>query len=139
MSINKASSSKDKVSKVEYAKAKAIHASSIWSGEVASNHQIHAKEKVMQLTNQVSCQQGFGQVANNTFKSVLVRHELGFKPKHPHPHAKYQKKKVSYTMPRLRSTKSTPKKVNNTKPPYVQGQNHAMSIKERRHLISQKC
>ena len=54
MNTNKATSSKGKVIKVEYAKVKAIHASSMWLGEVISNHQVHAKAKVTQLANQVS-------------------------------------------------------------------------------------
>ena len=36
LNTNKASSSKNKVTKVEYAKAKVVHASSMWSSEVLS-------------------------------------------------------------------------------------------------------
>ena len=49
MNTNKAGSSKDKVIKKEYVKAKAIHASSIGTSEVTSNHQVHAKAMVEQL------------------------------------------------------------------------------------------
>ena len=76
MNTNKESSSKDKVTKVEYDKGKIFHASSKWPNEAISNHQPHAKAKIKQLARQ-----------------------------------------VSHTMPRLKSTTSTPKEVNNTKPP----------------------
>ena len=39
---------------MEYAKAKTIYASSMWSSGVISNHQVHAKAKVEQLASQVS-------------------------------------------------------------------------------------
>ena len=54
MNTNKASSSKNKVFKVEYAKVKAIHSPSMWLGEVILNHQVNAKAMVKQLANQVS-------------------------------------------------------------------------------------
>ena len=54
MNTNKASSPKDKVTKEEYAKVKAIHATSIRTSKVTTNHQVHAKAMVMQLAKQVS-------------------------------------------------------------------------------------
>ena len=76
MNTNKGSSSKEKVIKEEYAKAKAIHTSSMRTNEVTSNHHVHARAMVEQLARQ-----------------------------------------VSQTMPRLKSTISTPHEISNTKPP----------------------
>ena len=54
LNTNKASSSKDKVTKVEYAKAKAFHISSKWTSEVVPNHQSPCKGTAKQLAKQVS-------------------------------------------------------------------------------------
>ena len=99
MNINKASSSKDKVIKEKYAKAKAIHASSMGTSEVTSNHQVHAKKMVEQPAKQ-----------------------------------------VSQTMPKSRSTISTPDGVSNTKPPkYARSTITPQALKSEDNSSLPKC